>query len=93
MPSIDDALLGRLCESGQLVCIAEQNNGFILQGLQRLASRPGHRVDWTRVLAINTLDAGGRPLTLSIGVAVRRPAERIEAPGRGAGMRHHQPAL
>ena len=57
----DEALLARLCDSGALVCLAEQNNGFILQNLQRLASRLGGRVDWSRVRAINTLDVAGRP--------------------------------
>ena len=36
MPSIDEALLARLCQSGKLVCLAEQNNGYILQNLAKL---------------------------------------------------------
>jgi transketolase len=61
MPSIDEALLIRLCESGKLLCLAEQNNGFILQNLQKIAYRRGLRASSHRMLAINTLDASGRP--------------------------------
>jgi transketolase C-terminal domain/subunit len=61
MPSIDEDLLTRLCASGKLVCLAEQNNGFILQNLQRIAYRRGLRTNADRVVAINTLDAAGRP--------------------------------
>jgi transketolase N-terminal domain/subunit/transketolase C-terminal domain/subunit len=63
MPSIDEALLLQLYDSGKLICLAEQNNGFILQNLlkvlyrRRQASWPGSQ----NVLAINTLDADGRP--------------------------------
>jgi transketolase C-terminal domain/subunit len=62
MPSIDGELLAALCASRKLIVLAEQNNGFILQNLQRMASRPEFGVvDWRRILAINTLDASGRP--------------------------------
>jgi transketolase len=61
MPSIDEELLVRLSESGKLVCLAEQNNGFILQNLQKIAYRRGLRASAHRMLAINTLDALGRP--------------------------------
>ncbi len=63
MPTIDEALLLRFYESGKLICLAEQNNGFILQNLLKLlyrrrqASWPGAQ----NLLAINTLDADGRP--------------------------------
>ena len=59
MPSIDEDLLVRLCESGRLVCLAEQNNGFILQNLLRILYRRGAGAG--RILAINTLDAAGKP--------------------------------
>jgi transketolase len=61
MPSVDESLLLRLCESGKLICLAEQNNGYLLQNLQRLASRHPKAAAWDRVLSINTLDAEGRP--------------------------------
>ena len=61
MPSIDEDLLVRLCESGRLVCLAEQNNGFILQNLLRILYRRGSSAGASRILAINTLDAAGKP--------------------------------
>lgn len=61
MPSIDEGLLVDLVRSGQLLVIAEQNNGFILRHLQRIAFRRGLPLDANRVLAINTLDRDGRP--------------------------------
>jgi transketolase C-terminal domain/subunit len=63
MPSIDQDLLVRLCESGKIVCLAEQNNGFILQNLLRILHRHGPRAAGRlgNVLSINTLDADGRP--------------------------------
>jgi len=63
MPSIDEALIVRLLESGKTVCLAEQNNGFLLQNLLKVAYRhpgtAGARLG--NVMAINTLDANGRP--------------------------------
>ena len=62
MPSIDESLLVRLCESGKIVCLAEQNNGFILQNLLKiLHRRPEAAGGAGNVLSINTLDANGRP--------------------------------
>jgi transketolase C-terminal domain/subunit len=62
MPSIDESLLVRLCESGKIVCLAEQNNGFILQNLLKvLHRRPDAAGGAGNVLSINTLDANGRP--------------------------------
>jgi transketolase len=63
MPSIDEDLLLRLTESGRLVCLAEQNNGYILQNLLRLLyrRRRGSPAGLDNLLTINTLDAAGRP--------------------------------
>jgi transketolase len=63
MPSIDEELLIQLCQSGKTVCIAEQNNGFILQNLLKILYRRGTPVSRGagNVLSINTLDADGRP--------------------------------
>jgi transketolase len=64
MPSIDEDLLADLAATGKLVCVAEQNNGYILQNLLKAHYR---RVSQKRtgtlgrVLAINTLDAEGQP--------------------------------
>ena len=64
MASIDEELLVELCRSNALICVAEQNNGYILQNLlevvyRRCPDRATSALD--RLLAINTLDAGGRP--------------------------------
>jgi len=61
MPSIDDDLLLALCDSGKLMVLAEQNNGFILQNLLKVLYRRGTSTNLDRILAINTLDAAGRP--------------------------------
>jgi transketolase len=61
MPSIDEDLLLALCDSGKLIVLAEQNNGFILQNLLKLLYRRGRTTTFDRVLSINTLDAEGRP--------------------------------
>ena len=62
MPSIDEALLVELMESGKIVCLAEQNNGYILQNLFKTLFRRQRGVENVKnVLAINTLDRDGRP--------------------------------
>jgi transketolase len=64
MPSIDEALLIELCRSNTLICVAEQNNGYILQNLLKVVYLRCPDVATSaleRILAINTLDAGGRP--------------------------------
>ena len=63
MPSIDAGLLTELCSTGKPVCLAEQNNGYILQNLQRVAYERRHDGQdlLRRVVAINTLGPGGRP--------------------------------
>jgi transketolase len=62
MPSIDPDLLLQLGDSGKIVCLAEQNNGFILQNLLRIQyrRRPGATA-LDNIIAINTLAADGRP--------------------------------
>ena len=63
MPSIDEDLLIQLYESGKVVCLAEQNNGYILQNLLKVLYRR-HKPTWAgveNILAINTLDRNGRP--------------------------------
>ena len=63
MPSIDESLLLQLFQSGQLLILAEQNNGYIWQNLLKVLYR--HRVEvkgdaWNRIVAINTLKSDGR---------------------------------
>jgi transketolase C-terminal domain/subunit len=92
MPSIDEDLLIQLCESGKLVCLAEQNNGYILQNLLKILYRRGGvrlQPDFVqRIVAINTLDASGRPrfihsgtyeeLTAAFGLAAPQIAAAVE---------------
>jgi transketolase len=62
MPSIDEDLLLELCSTGKVVCLAEQNNGYILQNLLKVQYRRGRDDDRrSPILAMNTLDRDGRP--------------------------------
>jgi transketolase C-terminal domain/subunit len=62
MPSIDEELLVELMESGKLVCLAEQNNGYLLQNLLKVLFRRQRGLQQLKnVLPINTLDADGKP--------------------------------
>jgi transketolase C-terminal domain/subunit len=62
MPSIDENLLLELCGSGKVVCVAEQNNGYILQNLLKVRHRRGREGEArSPILAMNTLDHEGRP--------------------------------
>jgi transketolase len=89
MPSIDEGLLIRLHESGRLLCLAEQNNGYILQNLLRILFRHGRSssAGTAGILTINTLDQAGRPrfihsgsyeeLTRAFGLSAGQIAEAI----------------
>jgi transketolase len=64
MPSIDENLLLDLCNSGQLIVLAEQNNGYIWQNLLKVLYRYRSQVKadaWSRILTINTLKSDGHP--------------------------------
>ena len=52
-----------LCDTGKVVCLAEQNNGYILQNLLKVQHRHAGRDSEadSPVIAINTLDRDGRP--------------------------------
>lgn len=88
MPSIDDALLMQLYESGKPLFFAEQNNGYIWQNFLRVLYRRRASADLSRVFTINTLDAGGRPqfihsgtyeeLTAAFGLTPRQIADTIQ---------------
>ena len=60
MPSIDEKMLAELCKSGKLLCVAEQNNGYIWQRLGKLLLRSEVPVNRKRLLAVNALDADGK---------------------------------
>jgi transketolase len=61
MPSIDEKLLLDLYNSGKLLVIGEQNNGFIWSGLQQALFKHKKSFDVSRLFPINCLDADGRP--------------------------------
>jgi transketolase N-terminal domain/subunit/transketolase C-terminal domain/subunit len=61
MPSIDEALLLELYDSGKLLCFAEQNNGYIWRHFHSALFRRGRAIAPERSFAINTLDEGGKP--------------------------------
>lgn len=61
MPSIDEALLLDLYDSGKLLCFAEQNNGWIWRNYRRVVFGARDRIETDRAFAINALDAEGRP--------------------------------
>lgn len=61
MPSIDEPLLLDLYDSGKLIVIAEQNNGYIWSEYRKVLFRSKETVDTKRLVPINTLDEYGRP--------------------------------
>ncbi len=61
MPSVDGDLLAQLHDSGRPVFLAEQNNGFLLEGARRVLFRRGEPVETGRFTAVNTLDESGDP--------------------------------
>jgi transketolase len=61
MPSIDEDLLVDLYDSGKLLCVAEQNNGYIWRSLQTALFKRRGTIEAGRCFAVNALDAAGRP--------------------------------
>ncbi len=61
MPSIDENLLLQLHDSGKLVLIAEQNNGYIWQNLLKILARGRQGAATGRIVAVNTLGPDGKP--------------------------------
>jgi transketolase len=61
MPSLDEALLLNLYDSGKTLCIAEQNNGYIWQNFRKILFQKRNRIETDRVVAINTLGEDGKP--------------------------------
>ena len=93
MPSVDERLLGELLDSGRPVLVAEQNNGLIWEGARRALFRRGGSIDPERFVAVNTLDAEGRPqyihsatygqLLERFGLSARQLAARVRKALRG----------
>jgi transketolase C-terminal domain/subunit len=63
MPSIDEQLLLDLHKSGKVICLAEQNNGYIWQNFLKVLGRnKGTPLgDLRKVVCVNTLGADGKP--------------------------------
>jgi transketolase len=68
MPSIDEALLLELYDSGKLLCIAEQNNGYIWQNFLKILARRRKRIDTDRIISVNTLGEDARPRFIHSGM-------------------------
>ena len=63
MPSVDEALLLELYNSGKLMLFAEQNNGYLWQNLLKVLYRNRDEATGSlqRVITVNTLTAEGKP--------------------------------
>jgi transketolase C-terminal domain/subunit len=61
MPSVDEAMLLDLYDSGKLLCVAEQNNGYIWRSFWNILSRRRDSIRASQLLAVNTLGPAGRP--------------------------------
>jgi len=61
MPSIDNELLLNLYNSGKLIVIAEQNNGYILSEFRKLLFKVNKDINTRNLLPVNTLDKDGKP--------------------------------
>jgi transketolase len=63
MPSVDEALLLELYNSGKLLLFAEQNNGYLWQNFLKVLYRNRDRAAGSlqRVITVNTLTAAGKP--------------------------------
>jgi transketolase C-terminal domain/subunit len=67
MPSVDEAMLLELYDSGKLLCVAEQNNGYLWRSLWNILSRRRDSIRASQLLAVNTLGPGGQPLFIHSG--------------------------
>ncbi|MGO9307941.1 MAG: transketolase C-terminal domain-containing protein [Spirochaetia bacterium] len=61
MPSLDEILVLKLCQSGKPLLFAEQNNGFLWSQTRDFLFRSPGTAGTGRLIPINTLDASGRP--------------------------------
>jgi transketolase len=61
MPSIDEGLLLELYDSGQWLCFAEQNNGYIWRNFQKILFLRRKQIAADRLMAVNTLGADAKP--------------------------------
>ena len=68
MPSVDEALLVELHNSGKLLCFAEQNNGYLWRNFQKSVFRQVRKIDTSRSFAVNALDEDGQPRFIHSGM-------------------------
>ena len=68
MPSVDEALLVELYNSGKLLCFAEQNNGYLWRNFQKSVFRQVHEIDTSRSFAVNAQDENGQPRFIHSGM-------------------------
>jgi transketolase len=68
MPSVDEALLVELYNSGKLLCFAEQNNGYLWRNFQKSVFRQVQNIDTRRAFAVNALDEDGQPRFIHSGM-------------------------
>ena len=61
MPSMDEELVTELYEGRAKVILAEQNNGILWQGFQKVLWKRFQNIESGRITAINALDAQGWP--------------------------------
>jgi len=88
MPSVDEALILELYESGNKVFVAEQNNGYLWDAFRKVLWQKKGSIEPGRIVGINTLDAEGKPqyihsatyaqLLRQFGLAPELLADRIE---------------
>jgi transketolase len=89
MPSVDAAELLELHQSGKLVVLAEQNNGYLWSQLRRVLFASSKHIDTSSLVPINTLGPAGEPrfihsatydaLLAQSGLAPRQIADTIRA--------------
>jgi len=63
MPSVDNAMLLELYNSGKILLFAEQNNGYLWQNFLKMIYRNRDIVTGSlkRVVTVNTLNGEGKP--------------------------------
>ena len=89
MPSVDEELMLRLHDSGKLLLVAEQNNGFLWQNfLKVLYRRRQEHGSTARMVAVNTLVDGHagfihsgtyEELTEAFGLSAAQLAQAVRA--------------
>jgi transketolase C-terminal domain/subunit len=68
MPSVDEALLVELYNSGKVLCFAEQNNGYLWRNFKMTLFRQVQQIGTSRAFAVNALDEDERPRFIHSGL-------------------------